>query len=134
MALIKYFDTLVMQPWIIFVSLVAVLAVFHLLWTAFAPGLRSLPGPFLAKFTDAWRLLKVWRGDYEKTTICLHEKYGDVVRVGPNMISIADPAAIESIYGVKTNFPKVRPDEVLYSVRTAPLIGARVNFTTYLSN
>lgn len=93
-----------------YMSLVLVLVtfwVFYILKCALAPGLRSIPGPFLAKFTDAWRLYKVYRGDFENCTIELHKKYGDVVRVGPNAVSIADPAAIESIYGLKSNFQKV---------------------------
>lgn len=29
----------------------------------------------------------------------IHEKYGDIVRVGPNELSFADPKAIREIYG-----------------------------------
>lgn len=79
----------------------------YVLRTALKPGLRSIPGPFLAKFTDLWRLRAVWKGNFQRAVIDLHRTYGDVVRVGPNTISIADPKAIESIYGLKANFPKV---------------------------
>jgi hypothetical protein len=87
---------------------VVLVTIAYLLRPALAPGLRSLPGPFLAKFTNAWRLYKVFRGDFEKTTIKMHKQYGDVVRIGPNIVSIADPGAIESIYGLKANLPKVK--------------------------
>jgi hypothetical protein len=42
--------------------------------------LRSVPGPFLARFTRLWYLRKVWRGDFEKTNIALHKKYGSVAQ------------------------------------------------------
>ena len=41
------------------------------------------------------------------TLVDLHEKYGSAVRVGPNVVSIADPDAIDKIYGIKTDFMKV---------------------------
>ena len=37
----------------------------------------------------------------------LHHKYGSVVRIGPNIVSISDADAIDKIYGVKTDFIKV---------------------------
>lgn len=39
--------------------------------------------------------------------IKLHDKYGSAVRVGPNLVSIADPDAIDKIHGSKTDFVKV---------------------------
>lgn len=39
-------------------------------------SLRSIPGPFWARLTRFWYLKKVWRGDFEKTNIQLHAKYG----------------------------------------------------------
>lgn len=38
--------------------------------------LRSIPGPFLARFTRLWLLWHFWRGDFHKTNIELHNKYG----------------------------------------------------------
>lgn len=36
----------------------------------------------------------------------LHHKYGDFVRIGPNHVSINNPAAIQQVYGHKTGFTK----------------------------
>jgi benzoate 4-monooxygenase len=36
----------------------------------------------------------------------LHHKYGDFVRIGPNHVSINNPAAIQQVYGHKTGFIK----------------------------
>jgi len=36
----------------------------------------------------------------------LHRQYGDIVRVGPNVLSSADPRAIKIIYGLNKGFVK----------------------------
>jgi hypothetical protein len=39
-------------------------------------SLASVPGPFVARFTDLWYGYRVYRGGFEKDNIRLHEKYG----------------------------------------------------------
>jgi hypothetical protein len=68
--------------------------------------LSQIPGPLLAKFTDLWRLLKVKRGDCHDTYLALHERYGDLVRIGPNCVSISKPDMIPIIYGIQKGFVK----------------------------
>ena len=69
--------------------------------------LRSIPGPFFAALSDLPRLYWTWtRKPFEKH-IELHHKYGPLVQLGPNMVSVADPAAISIIYGFNYNFQKV---------------------------
>jgi len=68
--------------------------------------LSHIPGPLLAKFTDSWRLLKVKRGDSHDTYVALHEQYGDLVRIGPNSVSISKPDAIPMVYGIQKGFVK----------------------------
>ncbi len=68
--------------------------------------LRHIPGPILAKFSDSWRLHAVWRGNAEITYFKLHKQYGDVVRVGPNCVSISKPDVIPDIYGIGKGFVK----------------------------
>ncbi|KAF2479962.1 putative P450 monooxygenase [Neohortaea acidophila] len=67
---------------------------------------RNIPGPFLAKFTDLWRLYIVWRRDSHDTYLRLHQQYGDLVRIGPNCISISAPDLVPSIYGIGKGFVK----------------------------
>lgn len=67
---------------------------------------RSIPGPFLAKFTDLWRLLVVWRRDSHDTYLALHKRYGDLVRIGPNCISVSKPDSINTIYGISVKSTK----------------------------
>ena len=73
----------------------------------YQPCVRDIPGPFLASFTDLWRTLKVHGGRFELSNQALHAKYGDLVRVGPNCISVGDPREIRQIYGITRLFEKV---------------------------
>lgn len=68
--------------------------------------LQGIPGPLLAKLTNLWRMRVVYRRDSHDTYLKLHEKYGDLVRIGPNCISINSPDAIASIYGISVKAPK----------------------------
>lgn len=85
--------------------LVAAIAV-HLLRNKYHHGLSRYPGPVLAAYTDWWRFFDVWKQKAEQTHIELHEKYGDIVRLGPNVLSFADPKAIKVIYGLNKGMTK----------------------------
>ncbi|KAK9446517.1 cytochrome P450 [Limtongia smithiae] len=89
-----------------FVAVLLGLLVLHLLRNKFKRGLRSIPGPTLAAYTGLWRFFDVRAGDAHHTAIKLHAKYGPLVRIAPNVVSVADVAAIQTIYGLKTNFTK----------------------------
>ena len=70
--------------------------------------LRHIPGPFLASLTNIQR---VWWVKTKRAHLIhqqMHEKYGDVVRFGPNMVSISDPSVIPTVYPMRPGFPKVR--------------------------
>jgi hypothetical protein len=79
-----------------FVQIAFILTLLGLFRTWFR--LRFVPGPFLAGFTDLWRTYHMFRGDYAETLLKLHERYGSLVRTGPNNISIGDPLEIEPVY------------------------------------
>lgn len=68
--------------------------------------LRTIPGPLLARFTDLYRLLVVWRRNSHDTYLELHKKHGDLVRIGPNCVSISKPEVINTIYGISVKAPK----------------------------
>lgn len=68
--------------------------------------LSHIPGPPLASLTDLWRLLKVKRGDSHDTYLAMHKQYGDLVRIGPNCMSISTPDAIPLIYGIQKGYVK----------------------------
>lgn len=64
------------------------------------------PGPFLASLTDWWRFFDVLGRRPDVTQIKLHKQYGDIVRMGPNSLSFAHPAAMKAIYGLNKGFIK----------------------------
>ncbi|PSN62543.1 cytochrome P450 [Corynespora cassiicola Philippines] len=67
---------------------------------------RVFPGPFWAKFSRLWYLGKAQKGDFQATNIKLHQKYGSIVRIAPNELSIDDPNALNTVYGHGTHFTK----------------------------
>ena len=60
--------------------------------------LSKLPGPFHTKFTAAWLKCKEFSGDRRLYIHDLHERYGPVVRLGPNEVSFASSEAVKEIY------------------------------------
>ena len=85
----------------------SVLVVGYLLSNYFNHGLNKYPGPFLAKFTNWWRFLDVYGRRPDITHLKLHREHGDVVRLGPNSLSFANPRALKTIYGLNKGFTKV---------------------------
>ncbi|KAH7042229.1 cytochrome P450 [Macrophomina phaseolina] len=72
----------------------------------FLSPLAKYPGPFWASVTDLWSVWLQFQPDYHRRLIQLHDRYGPVVRLKPNRLSIASPEAFKTIYGAGNNFPK----------------------------
>ncbi|KAK6371295.1 hypothetical protein LTS17_009026 [Exophiala oligosperma] len=84
----------------------SILLVGYLLSNYFNHGLNKYPGPFLAKFTNWWRFFDVYGRRPDITHLKLHRELGDVVRLGPNSLSFANPKALKTIYGLNKGFTK----------------------------
>ncbi|GAB1318171.1 Pisatin demethylase [Madurella fahalii] len=67
--------------------------------------LRHVPGPFLARFSYLWTAYYIARGRVWSTYINLN-KYGPVVRVGPNHIVTSDPDALRRIAVARSKYVK----------------------------
>lgn len=80
----------------------------HVVHNKFYKGLNKYPGHALAGYTNWWRYWDVAKKHPEDTHIALHKKHGDIVRLGPNVLSFADPKAIKIIYGLNKGMTKVR--------------------------
>lgn len=76
------------------------------LYCQFLHPFYDIPGPFLASFSRLWIAASVAGGKAELTQRELHKKYGPLVRIAPNEVSVADPEAIKIIYSVKSGFTK----------------------------
>lgn len=98
--------------WMNLPGLLCLALVSHLAWNYFTAGAVSVPGPFLAKLTNVWRFFDVAKGRTEKTLYALHNRYGDYVRLGPNVVSVRNLDAVKTIYGIKGGYRKVgaRPE------------------------
>lgn len=68
--------------------------------------LADVPGPLLGKISNIWKAIHCWKGDYITELAILHSKYGNVVRVGFNEVSIIAPEETKLLYGHKTEFLK----------------------------
>lgn len=90
------------------------LAILLTIWVAiyrlwFHP-LAKYPGPFFAKISGLYILIAAIQCRDTYTRYGLHQKYGKVVRVGPNELCYADINSIKDIYGqsaepcLKTSF------------------------------
>ncbi|KAK7417870.1 hypothetical protein QQX98_004345 [Neonectria punicea] len=72
----------------------------------FASGVRDVPGPILAKFTNLYRLFDVSKGYNHVSLVNLHDTCGDNVRFGPRVVSVRNPKDVNKIYGLKGGFVK----------------------------
>lgn len=90
-------------------TLAAVGAAFAFILYIFRQRMKQsrIPGPFLASLTNFPRMRWSYSGRAHEIHIELHKKYGKLVRLGPNCISVGDALAIPQIYGTGANFPKV---------------------------
>ena len=87
--------------------LLSVTVIYYLVGRYRNNGLNRYPGPWLAKFSKLWLRLDVKTNQHQHHLLKLHRRYGPVVRVGPNNLSIASPECVSPIYGVKDEFLKV---------------------------
>lgn len=79
-------------------SLLLLPILFYLLPYIRSHAIRDIPGPYPAAFSNLWLLYQCRRGRRFKAVDEAHKKYGKLVRIQPNHISIADPEAIPIIY------------------------------------
>lgn len=70
------------------------------IYSLFLDPLRKVPGPFLARWSRLWIIYHSRAGDMHTKMMALHKQYGKLVRTAPNEVSVADPAALKTIYGV----------------------------------
>lgn len=75
--------------------------------------LDHIPGPWLAKYTNAWRGFQAWRLNHHSEAVNNYQinmigKYGDVVRIGPTHVLVYDPEAIDTIFGFRERLEKVQ--------------------------
>jgi benzoate 4-monooxygenase len=93
----------ILTPWAIPVAFILYYLVPYLTSNT---GIRNVPGPFAAKFSNLWLLLQARQGKRYQSVDEAHKKYGKLVRIQPNHVSVADESAINAIYGHGNGFLK----------------------------
>ncbi|KAJ2903621.1 hypothetical protein MKZ38_009564 [Zalerion maritima] len=90
------------------VVIMPALLVSRCLYKRYASPLRKYPGPFLASFTRLWKVLSTYSGRTHLKHIELHLKYGPIVRIAPNEISISSPEAARLVLSAGKHFYKTK--------------------------
>lgn len=72
----------------------------------FLHPLSKYPGPFWASITNLWKFRECYTMDLPNRMCRYHEKYGEVIRIGPNDLAFNSPDAINPIYKAGRKMPK----------------------------
>lgn len=99
------FEVILVKPLLAVLGIVLLAIVLQLFRTW--RRLRHIPGPFWASFTNIQRVLWVKTKNAHLHHQHVHEQYGPVVRIGPNMVMFEDPSAIPIVHTMRRGFPKV---------------------------
>jgi hypothetical protein len=86
-----------------FIIIITIVRYFYL---HYIHPLSEFRGPVLASYTEFWGVWNAWRKSDPLWLVDLHKRYGDVVRLAPNVLSFSQPEAIKEIY--LSGFHKVR--------------------------
>ncbi|KAJ9606536.1 hypothetical protein H2200_008544 [Cladophialophora chaetospira] len=107
-------------PWTVVIAALAVLFLRY-------RRLSAIPGPFLASVTDVWRFYRTNNGTFYDTLKQLHDQHGSLVRIGPNAVSISDPAAIPIVHSMHGEFRKADSHSVLRMLVNGKIMGSVVD-------
>ncbi|KAM0799194.1 cytochrome P450 [Usnea florida] len=100
-------------PWIVFVACLVSYVIYLatvILYNIFFHPLRHFPGPV---FWTSNRLPWAWNvffGNLPRAVSKLHARYGDVVRVAPDELSLIDPSAWKDIMAAHKGRPLMQKD------------------------
>lgn len=94
---------LILSPWAVLTALL--IYYLHPYFVTYG-YLRGIPGPLVARFSNAWLFSTARRGKRFWLVHQAHQKYGQVIRVQPNHVSINHDDAIQAIYGHGHGFLK----------------------------
>ncbi|KAI1204124.1 cytochrome P450 [Annulohypoxylon truncatum] len=97
----------------------------YVFYECFFSPIARVPGPFIAKVTSLYYPYLSRRGHVHRDLVELHKKYGNVVRIGPNTISVGEPMAFREIYKAGNKFYKSQSYSVLQGTRPFDLAGQR---------
>jgi hypothetical protein len=104
---INSFNTVSAVSWIFLNPVVfSILGLGYVIYYRYFHPLAKYPGPFLACLTNFWKAYQYWSLGFHHYMLDLHEKYGPIVRIGPNDLSFNGAEAIAPIYKSGRQMPK----------------------------
>ena len=89
-----------------FVAAFLLLCNIYVIYQRFFHPLSRFPGPLVASLTNVWKSYYTYRLDLHEQLAKLHDRYGPVIRVGPNDLHFRTPDAIAPIYKSGRKMPK----------------------------
>lgn len=98
MAISLLFSSVEAHPGVFFAVLSVLILLIYCVYQCYFHPLASYPGPTLACLTDLWQVHQFWTLQQPYTLTQLHERYGPIVRYGPDKLSITDERAIPLLY------------------------------------
>lgn len=111
-----------MNYWSVFSGSISGALFLLLCYRAFFHPLAQYPGPRLASITGLWRLWHYIIGDWSEIILDLHKKYGKIVRLAPNELSVVDESAMKALFGHNTAAIKSKWYSAFQSPQGAPNI------------
>lgn len=103
-----------LSPW----ALLVLPVLYYLLPYLRNKSIRDIPGPFVARFSNLWLMYQCRRGRRYLAVDNAHKKYGPLVRIQPDHVSVADADAIPVIYGHGNGFLKAYAEKQLLTLMT----------------
>ncbi|RYO73764.1 hypothetical protein DL762_010394 [Monosporascus cannonballus] len=94
---------LIKEYWLV---LPAVFLVLRAIYKRYASPLRRYRGPFLASFSRLWKVISTVKGQTNYDHIQLHQRYGPIVRIAPNEVSMSSPTAARTLLSAGKRFYK----------------------------
>ncbi|KAL7925680.1 cytochrome P450 [Trichoderma austrokoningii] len=85
---------------------VTVLTLYKLILYALRDPLSKIPGPWYAQWTSVVIKYHWLRGNRASYQHSLHQKYGPVVRLGPNEVAVTNIEAVKKVYNARETFRK----------------------------
>ncbi|OOO06873.1 cytochrome P450 [Aspergillus oryzae] len=106
-------------------AIIGLVACAYVSYQCLLSPLARFPGPFAAKLSKGWRAYKTANGQWHRKLVDLHRKYGHVVRIAPNELSVGDPSSFRKIYKAGNGFNKAACYSVVQGNRPFDLTGER---------
>jgi hypothetical protein len=97
-----------MANWPVLLALFLVVVSIHeyIVYPFYTSPLANVPGPKMYAATKWWMVWTNFTNTRTKTIHELHQKYGPVVRIGPNELVFSGEEPMKVIYGAGTVFSK----------------------------